>query len=72
MLTGELLRTFRTLENVTQAALAERARVSPTAIAEFETGKRDIRVGTAAKLCVALGVGVTYVREGIKVEAPNV
>ena len=43
MLTGSKLRAIRALRGLTQAQLAEQSGVSPTAIAEYEKGKRDLR-----------------------------
>jgi len=60
MLNGSTLRAIRALRHVTQADLAEKAGVSQTAIAEYETGKRDLRADTIRKLCEALGVQVTW------------
>jgi transcriptional regulator with XRE-family HTH domain len=60
MLTGSKLRAIRALTGITQAELAERSGVSPTAIAEYERDKRDLRADTIRKLCEALGVSVTY------------
>ena len=70
MITGKTLRAIRSLRGVTQADLAAQAGVSPTAIAEFETGKRDIRASTIAKLCEALGVEVTYKVDGTTISGP--
>ena len=55
---------------MTQAQLAERANVSPTAVAEYETGKRDLRAETIRKLCEALGVTVTYRVDGTEISGP--
>lgn len=60
MLTGSKLRAIRALVGITQAELAEKSGVSPTAIAEYERDKRDLRADTIRKLCDALGVSVTY------------
>lgn len=60
MLTGSKLRAIRALAGMTQAQLAEKSGVSPTAIAEYERDKRDLRADTLRKLCEALGVSVTY------------
>ncbi len=60
MLTGSKLRAIRALTGMTQAELALRSGVSPTAIAEYERDKRDLRADTIRKLCDALGVSVTY------------
>lgn len=70
MITGPKLRAIRALKHVTQADLAAKAGVSATAIAEFETGKRDIRASTVAKLCEALGVSVTYSVDGTDISGP--
>lgn len=70
MITGQKLRTIRALKHITQAELAALAGVSPTAIAEFETGKRELRSGTIAKLCDALGVTVTYMVDGTTISGP--
>lgn len=70
MITGKTLRAIRSLRGVTQADLAVKAGISPTAIAEFETGKRDIRASTIAKLCEALGVEVTYKVDGTTISGP--
>lgn len=70
MITGKTLRAIRSLRGITQADLAIKAGISPTAIAEFETGKRDIRSSTIAKLCEALGVEVTYKVDGTTISGP--
>ena len=43
MLTGETLKAVRAIAGVSQAQLALDAGVSAAGIAEFETGKRDLR-----------------------------
>lgn len=40
--------------------MPSRTRPGPTAIAEYERDKRDLRADTIRKLCEALGVSVTY------------
>lgn len=70
MLTGAKLRAIRALRGITQADLAARAGVSPSAIAEYETGKRDLRAGTVRKLCDALGVQVRYIVDGTEISGP--
>lgn len=60
MITGTKLKAIRAIKGITQAQLAAQAGVSATAIAEFETGKRDIRASTIAKLCASMEIGVTY------------
>jgi transcriptional regulator with XRE-family HTH domain len=70
MITGQRLRAIRALKNLSQAQLAELAGVPANAIAEFETGKRDIRASTIEKLCRALGVTVTYQVDGVTISGP--
>ena len=60
MLTGETLKAIRAIKGITQAQLALEAGVSAAGIAEFETGKRDIRASTIVRMCEAMGVTVTY------------
>lgn len=70
MLTGSKLRAIRALRGITQADLAAKAGVSPTAIAEYESDKRDLRAKTIRKLCEALGVRVTYTVDGTEISGP--
>jgi transcriptional regulator with XRE-family HTH domain len=70
MLTGAKLRAIRALRGMTQAHLAELSGVSPTAITEYEQGKRDLRADTIRKLCDALGVQVTYKVDGTEISGP--
>lgn len=52
---------------MTQSELAKAAGCSPTAIAEYETGKRELRSDTVRKICDALGVQVTYKVDGTEI-----
>lgn len=70
MLTGSKLRAIRALKGVTQAQLAAAAGVSPSAIAEYEKDKRDLRSDTIRKLCDALGVTVIYRVDGTEISGP--
>lgn len=70
MITGQKLRAIRAIRKITQADLAAAAGISPTAIAEFEMGKRELRTGTVEKLCAALGVEVTYHIDGTDISGP--
>lgn len=70
MLTGAKLRAIRALLELTQAELAERSGVSPTAIAEFEGGKRDLRASTIRRLCEAMGVRIYYVVNDTQITGP--
>lgn len=70
MLTGTQFRALRALRGMTQAELAAVAGVSPTAVAEFETGKRNLRADTLHKLCDALGVTATYRIGSVEISGP--
>lgn len=70
MLTGPKLKAIRALRGMTQARLAELSGVSPTAIAEYEKDRRDLRTDTVRKLCEALGVTVTYHVDGTDISGP--
>lgn len=70
MLTGSKLRAIRSLRGLTQAQLSEQSGVSPTAIAEYEKGKRDLRADTIRKLCEAMNVQVTYTVDGTVISGP--
>jgi len=70
MLTGKKLKAIRALRGITQAELADLSGVSPTAIAEYEKDKRDLRTDTVRKLCEALGVKVTYTVDGTEISGP--
>ena len=70
MLTGTTLRAIRALRNISQAELAGRAGVSPTAIAEYEQDKRDLRADTIRKLCEALNVKVQYIVDSTVITGP--
>lgn len=67
MLTGETLKAIRAIAGVSQAKLALDAGVSATGIAEFETGKRDLRASTIVRMCEAMGVKVTYSVRGMEI-----
>jgi len=60
VITPETFRALRSLSGLTQLALAYKAGVSPTSIAEFELGRRDIRLGTLEKLFCVMGVSATF------------
>lgn len=64
MITGPKLRAIRAIRGISQADLAAKAGISTTAIAQFETGKRDLRTSTVRKLCAALDVEVVYRLKG--------
>lgn len=51
---GRQVAAARALRGITQAELARAARTSPTTIATFETGNRDMRCSTLAKVLEVL------------------
>ena len=70
MLTGPKLRAIRHLRGMSQTELASIAGTSPVSIANFESGKSDMRASTIAKLCAALGVTVTYKIDDTEISGP--
>jgi len=70
MLTGPKLRAIRHLRGMSQTDLAHLAGTSPVSIANFESGKSDMRASTIAKLCKALGVTVTYKIDDTEISGP--
>ncbi len=65
---GQILQRERTAAGLTQAALAERCGVPLGTIREYEQGKREPLLGTAAKLARGLGkpldLFAEYVQDG--------
>ena len=59
------LRAAREEAGLSQEALAERAGMHRNAVALLETGKRDPRVSTVAKLAKALGIPAGELLKGI-------
>jgi len=55
---------------MSQTELASIAGTSPVSIANFESGKSDMRASTIAKLCAALGVTVTYKIDDTEISGP--
>lgn len=70
MLAGPTLRTIRAVRHVSQAELAEISGVSPSAIAAYESGKRNLRADTIRRLCLALRVNVVYHVDGHIIAGP--
>lgn len=54
------LRQARELRELSQAALAERARLQPSAISHFETGTRQPSFDNLRRLADALAVSIDY------------
>ena len=70
MLTGQKLRAIRHLRGMSQTELSHIAGTSPVSIANFESGKSDMRASTITKLCKALGVTVTYKIDDTEISGP--
>ena len=52
---GTLIREARERANLTRAELARRARISPSAVARYETGQSSPKIGTAQRCVDACG-----------------
>lgn len=55
---GKRIRDARKAAGLTQEELAERMGTSSVAVAQWETGRRNPKMGTVSKLAAALGVDV--------------
>lgn len=55
---GELIRTARVRSRLSQRELARRAGTSPTAISQYERGRRDPGVATLRRILGAAGFGL--------------
>lgn len=55
---GEGLRRLRAERGLTQAQMAELARVTPAAVSQAETGRRGLSLDTLVPLVEALGIGL--------------
>lgn len=53
---AERLRGVRTMSGLSQAELAEKTKLQPSAIAHFEAGRREPNLENLTKLIKALGV----------------
>lgn len=58
---GERIRIIRELRGWSQAELAERSRLEPSAISHFETGRRVPSVVNLLKLAEALTMNTFYI-----------
>lgn len=67
MIAPQTFKAIRAISGLTQLALAEAARCSPTAVAEFEAGKRDLRAGTLGRLLEAMGARVVIEVGGTRI-----
>lgn len=57
---GELLRKARETKGLTQAELAQRAGLQPSAVAHFESGRRSPSLDNLRRLADALSVNLDY------------
>ena len=62
---GATLREWRTRQNLTQEQLAERSGLSYKFIGEIERGRGNPTIETMARLCEALGLGMSELLEGL-------
>jgi len=63
------LKDYLELSGMTQAQLAKRAGLHPTAINHFLTGEREPRISNLRKLSKATGISIEKLCEGLG-EAP--
>lgn len=61
---GDRLKEARQKAGLTQSELASKLEVSAAMIAQYETGKRNPKKGTLAKLAEALELGYSYTKTG--------
>ena len=57
---GRHLRALRAYQGMTQLEVATRAGITPSYLSLIESGKRDVSVGTLAKLAAILGGNVDF------------
>ena len=57
---GQAIKTLRTKQGMSQAALAEKCGMSTNGVSLIETGKRFPPKSTVEKLCQALGIPQSY------------
>lgn len=53
---GKRLSSIRELSGLTQAELAEKARLDPSCVSHFESGRREPNLENLTKIVKALGV----------------
>ncbi len=56
---GQLIKTVRTQEGLTQKELAERLGVNVATVNRYETGKQNLTVDTIKKIAKAIGSNIT-------------
>lgn len=59
--TGQLIHDARVYEGLTQGELADRLRTSQSAISAWETGRKNLRVDTLARILQACGFEASLV-----------
>lgn len=60
---GEIVRSLREAQNITQAALAEKVDVDPSLISKLETGATYGSLKTLRKIAHILGVSVSVLMD---------
>lgn len=61
---GKRIRNFRTVNNLTQAQLAESLDISTNFISEVETGKKNISLDILCRLCQYYHLSADYILFG--------
>jgi transcriptional regulator with XRE-family HTH domain len=56
---GKALRRRRESLNISQEDFSEKVEMHRTYYSQIERGKKDLRIGTLAKICSALGITIT-------------
>lgn len=63
---GDILKTIRSKNNLSQQDVADRLRLSRSAISCYEVGKRTIDVETLFKLCDIYNVDVNEILKDVR------
>ena len=61
MIDGKKIKKIRTVLNLSQSAVAEKADISQTQLSKMELGQCDATTGVAAAVARALGVGLSEI-----------
>ena len=57
---GEIIRSFRTTNNMTQKELADKLSISPSTIGMYEQGRREPDLDTITKLADVFDISIDY------------
>ena len=63
MKTHELIKKYRTMQNLTQAKLAEKSGMLETTLRKYELGERHIRPEQIEKIAKGLNISSNYLKE---------